>query len=139
MNRVSAVVYSTGLVLPSRLATLEVSGRRTGRLISFPVVVVEHDSERYLVSMLGQEASWVLNVRAAGGRATLRHGRREALLLEEVDAGARAPILRSYLAVAPGARAHLRVDPHAPLEEFDRIAGQYPVFRITPDTSERRI
>jgi len=68
-----------------------------------------------------------------------RHGRREAVLLQEVDAGARAPILRSYLAVAPGARAHLRVDPHAPLEEFDRIAGQYPVFRIAPDTSERRI
>jgi len=136
---VSAVLYSTGLVLPNRLATLEVPGRRTGRVISFPVVIAEHESERYLVSMLGQGASWVLNVRAAGGRATLRHGRREAVLLEEVAAGARAPILRRYLAVAPGARAHLRVDPQAPLEEFDRIAGQFPVFRITPATSERRM
>jgi hypothetical protein len=73
------------------------------------------------------------NVRAAGGRAVLRHGRREAVRLEEVDPGARAPILRRYLALAPGARAHIPVDRRAPLEEFDRIAAQIPVFRITAD------
>jgi hypothetical protein len=63
----------------------------------------------------------------------LRHGRREAVRLDEVEPGARAPILRRYLALAPGARAHIPVDRRAPLEEFDRVAAQIPVFRITPD------
>ena len=68
MNRMSASVYSTELVLPNRLATLEVPGRRTGRIISFPVVVAEHEGDRYLVSMLGQEASWCsMSGQPAGG------------------------------------------------------------------------
>jgi hypothetical protein len=44
--------------------------------------------------MLGEGVIWVAIVRAADGRAVLRHGRREAVRLEEVDPGARAPILR---------------------------------------------
>jgi hypothetical protein len=95
-----------------------------------PVVIVKYDGQRYLVAMLGEEANWVHNVRAAGGKAALRHGRREEVVLEEVDPSMRAPILRSYLEAAPGARAHVRVDRHAPLEQFERIADQYPVFRI---------
>jgi hypothetical protein len=106
-------------------------GRRTGRLISFPVVITEYQGARYLVAMLGQDTNWVRNVRAAGGQAMLRHGRREAVRLEEVDASARAPILRRFLAIAPGARPHIPVDRRAPLAEFERIAAQYPVFRIT--------
>ena len=47
--------------------------------------------------------------------------------------GTRAPILRQYLQVAPGARAHIPVDRHAPLEEFERIAERYPVFLVGAD------
>jgi hypothetical protein len=57
-----------------RLAALEVRGRRSSRLISFPVVVADYQGERYLVAMLGEGTNWVHNVRAAGG-AMLRHGR----------------------------------------------------------------
>jgi hypothetical protein len=38
----------------------------------------------YLVSMLGERCDWVQNVRAADGRATLRHGRAVACRLAEV-------------------------------------------------------
>jgi deazaflavin-dependent oxidoreductase (nitroreductase family) len=138
MNRVDAWLYSTGLLLPDRVATLEVPGWRTGRPVSVPLVVARHDGERYLVSMLGQDASWVRNVRAAEGRAALRHGRREAVRLIEVDADARAPILRRYLAVAPGARAHIPVDRGAPLAEFERIATDVPVFRVVPEQTVTR-
>jgi deazaflavin-dependent oxidoreductase (nitroreductase family) len=135
MNRISAVQFSAGLLSPSYAVTLEVPGRRTGRLISFPVAVTEYEGERYLVSMLGKDANWVRNIRAAGGRAVLRRRGRETVHLEEIEAAARAPILRRYLAIAPGARPHLPVDPNAPLAEFERIAEQYPVFRITPAAS----
>ena len=132
-NRVQAVAASAGLP-PRRLVTLEVRGRRTGRLLSFPVVVADYLGERYLVAMLGENANWIRNVRAAKGRVVLRHGRREAVRLEEVDASARAPILQRYLQVAPGARPHIRLDPRAPLVEFERIAAQYPVFRVLADS-----
>jgi deazaflavin-dependent oxidoreductase (nitroreductase family) len=132
-NRLSAVAFSAG-IWPQRLATLHVRGRRSGRLISFPVVIAEVDGDRYLVSMLGERSNWPRNVRAAGGEASLRHGRQEAVRLVEVERAERAALLRQYLAVAPGARPHIPVDRHAPLDEFDHIAVDFPVFRITTVT-----
>jgi len=135
MNRLSAILHASGAVMSARLVTLEVRGRRTGRLISFPLVVADHQGERYLVSMLGENANWVRNVRAAKGRALMRHGRRERIVLEEVPTEARIPILRRYLAVAPGARPHIPVDRYAPMSDFQKIAARFPVFRIVPDPS----
>ncbi|MEU7864007.1 hypothetical protein [Nonomuraea sp. NPDC049141] len=117
--------------MPGRLVTLEVPGRLSGRVISFPLVVADYQGERYLVAMLGQNANWVRNLHAVQGRAVLRHGRRERVRLDEVEPSLRAPILRRYLACAPGARPHIPVDRRAPLEEFERIAHRIPVFRIT--------
>ncbi|MFJ9535863.1 nitroreductase family deazaflavin-dependent oxidoreductase [Streptomyces sp. NPDC101225] len=132
MNRQTVLLASAGLG-PRRVVTLEVTGRRTGRRRSLPLVVADLDGEHYLVAMLGRDTNWVRNVRAADGRAVLRHGRRTAVRLEEVESADRAPVLRRYLALAPGARPHLPVDRHAPPAEFKRIAEQIPVFRIRPD------
>jgi len=71
-------------------------------LISFPLVMVVVAGERYLVSMLGEEVNWVRNVKAAGGNATLLHGRREEVCLQEVAPDRRAPVLKAYLKRAPG-------------------------------------
>ena len=128
-NRVSAVVYGAG-VWPKRVAALDVAGRRSGRVVTFPVVITDLDGGRYLVSMLGERANWVRNLRADDGRAVLRHGRKEAVRLEEVPVAQRPPILRRYLEVAPGGRPHIPVDRHAPVEEFERAAPQIPVFSI---------
>jgi hypothetical protein len=128
-NRLSAIAFGAG-IWPKRLAALDVRGRRSGRLVTFPVVIADFEGERYLVSMLGERANWVGNVRADQGRAVLRHGRREVVRLEDVPADRRGPILRRYLDVAPGARPHISVDRSAPLADFDRIAPDTPVFRI---------
>src|SRR5262245_44712614 len=82
LNRCWAAVQASGLIMPNRLATLVVPGRRTGRVISLPVVIADYRGERYLVAMLGNRANWVRNARAADGYATLRHGRREQVRLE---------------------------------------------------------
>ena len=129
LNRTSVLAFSAGIG-PRHAATLEVVGRNSGRLLSCPVVVADWQGERYLVSMLGETANWVRNVRAAGGRAVVRHGKRESVLLEDVAVEGRPPILRRYLALAPGARPHIPVDRRAPLEEFEAIASQIPVFHI---------
>jgi deazaflavin-dependent oxidoreductase (nitroreductase family) len=135
LNRGWAIVGKAGL-WPNRLVTLEVRGRRSGRLISFPLMVADYEGERYLVAMLGNEANWVRNIRAADGRAVLRHGRREHVRLEEVDPSARAPILKRYLQVAPAARQFNPVNRRAPLAEFEPIAAQYPVYCIRPDSPQ---
>lgn len=130
LNRMQAELAARGIG-PARVVTLEVVGRRTGRTVSFPIVIADHEGERYLVSMLGEDANWVRNLRAADGRGVLRHGRRTAVRLREVDPADRAPILRRYLKLAPGARPHIPVDRSAPLAAFERIAARYPVFHIT--------
>ncbi|MGH3145147.1 MAG: nitroreductase/quinone reductase family protein [Rubrobacter sp.] len=115
---------------PEYLVTLEVPGRRTGRIVGLPLVVAAVDGERYLVSMLGEKVNWVRNVKAAGGDVTLRHGRREGVQLEEVAPDRRAPVLKAYLKRAPNARAHLPIDKDAPLAEFERVSSRFPVFRV---------
>ena len=69
-------------------------------------------------------------VRAARGRAVLRSGSREEVRLEEVPAEQRAPILRAYLQLAPGARPHVPVNKDAPMAEFEKIATAFPVFQV---------
>lgn len=134
LNRGWEVIHSSGLL--RNWVPLEVIGRKSGRVISFPVVVAPVDGQRYLVSMLGDEAQWVLNVRAAGGKATIHSGKRTPVHLEEVPGAQRAPIIKAYLRVAPGARPHIPVNKDAPLTAFETIAADFPVFRITPAGAE---
>ena len=129
MNWGWALIHSLG-IFPDYLVTLDVVGRQSGKVISFPLAMTVLNKERYLVSMLGADANWVRNVRAAEGKAQLRHGITEQVLLEEVDVSQRAPILKAFLKHAPGARPHIPVSMDAPVSEFEKITSQYPVFKI---------
>ncbi|MGB8383619.1 MAG: nitroreductase/quinone reductase family protein [Dermatophilaceae bacterium] len=131
MNRLGAIQYSAGLFTLGRGVTLEVRGRKSGKVVAFPLVLVDYEGGRYLVSMLGADVNWVHNVRAANGHAVLRQGTAGDVVLVEVDPAQRAPILRRYLALAPGARPHIPVSRDAPLAELEKIADHYPVFRVT--------
>ncbi len=124
-----AIIHSLGLA-PNLLVTLEVIGRQSGKTIRFPLAMTVMNGERYLVSMLGEEANWVRNVKATGGKARLIHGISEQVLLKEVDVAQRAPILKAYLRLARGARPHIPVSKDAPVSEFEKVASQYPVFRV---------
>ena len=129
LNRAWAALFSLGIA-SNYLVTLEVTGRKSGRIISLPLVIALVEGQRYLVSMLGENVAWVRHVRAAGGKVVLRHGRREEVRLEAVPADQRAPILKAYLQRAPGARPHIPVDKDAPLPEFEKVAAAIPVFRV---------
>ena len=74
-NRLSAVAFSAG-VMPSRAGALEVRGRHSGKTISLPVVIADHDGGRYLVSMLGPDAK--LGAQRRGGRRPGRAAPRQA-------------------------------------------------------------
>jgi hypothetical protein len=55
-NRLGSIIFAAGIG-PNQAATLEVRGHKSGRTISFPVVVADYEGERYLVAMLGQQTT----------------------------------------------------------------------------------
>jgi hypothetical protein len=112
-------------------ASLETTGRNSGRVCRNMVTWVEYEGERYFVSMLGETSDWVENVRASGGRAAIRRGRRIDVHLLEVPSVERAPIIQAwYQRTWSSTSPHLKIDPGAPLEAFEQIALAHPVFRI---------
>jgi deazaflavin-dependent oxidoreductase (nitroreductase family) len=124
-----AAVFGLGLG-PRRWVSLEVTGRKSGRVVRFPLGMADLAGQWYLVSMLGDHCNWVLNVRAAGGRAVIRHGRAVHCRLVEMPPAERPEILRRYLDKVPGGRPHIPVSRHAPAADFAAITSRYPVFRV---------
>lgn len=78
---------------------LEVAGRRTGRLHAVPVIPVDHEGARYLVSPRG-ETDWVRNLRAAGEARLGRHGRERRVRATEVPMPERVAVIAAYRVVA---------------------------------------
>jgi hypothetical protein len=130
MSRLLGIVFAAGLG-PNQAATIEIRGRKTGRTISFPVVVVPYEGERYLVAMLGDKTNWVRNLRADNHAVLQRRTREDVSLVEDFSSN-RAAILHRYLELAAGARPFFPIDRRAPLRDFERIVGEYPVFRVAP-------
>ena len=129
---------SLGLA-PQHAVTLEVAGRRTGRLRRNPVLLTAFEDGEYLVSLAG-ESEWVRNVRAANGRVVLRRRGARPVQLLEVPPASRAPVLAAYQAAGAArsgeaaarvqARFNFGLDPAATVADFERIAHRYPVFRV---------
>lgn len=130
LNQFWARQYGSGKMARDRDVVLEVRGRSSGKMIAFPVVLADYRGGWFLVSMLGEDANWVRNVRAADGRAVIRHGTTHDVELHEVPVSHRAPILQRYLDVAPGARPHVPIGRAAPVGEFESVAPDFPVFRV---------
>ncbi len=131
VSRAWACLSGLGLT-PRVLLTLQVKGRRSGRLRNTVLVVARHDGRRYLVSMLGEGSDWVRNVRAARGEGFVKRGRSRPVKLTEVPVSERGAILKTYCDVATSGRHHFPVPHDAPVSEFDAVAERYPVFRIDP-------
>jgi hypothetical protein len=99
--------------------TLAVARRRSGEVQKLPVIPVELDGARYIVSTRG-ESDWVRNLRAAG-KAELGG---ETVRATEVPVEQRAPIIAAYR------------------EKAGKMVGSYwaalpdpkdhPVFRLEP-------
>ena len=65
-NRGSAIAFAAGIV-PNRAGALQIPGRRSGHIISFPVVIADFEGERYLgdYSFI---AFWISPLRNSDGR-----------------------------------------------------------------------
>lgn len=128
-NRLTGVFASMGLG-PAKMFVLEARGRKSGQPRLAVVNWIGVDGQRYLVAPRGN-TEWVRNVRAAGGEGTIKRRGRQRVRLEDVPVEQRAPIIQAYLKEnAMVTKAHFGIDPEAPIEEFQRIAADHPVFRI---------
>lgn len=114
---------------PPGIYLLETRGRRTGKVRTTPVSLVEDDTGRYLVSPYGTTA-WVHNARAAG-EVTLRRGRTaQTLPVTELDAQASGPVLQRYVAEQRIVRPWFDAGPGDPVDAFAAEAARHPVFRL---------
>ena len=103
--------------------TLLVPGRSSGQEQRVPVIPVEHEGARYLVSTRG-ESNWVRNLRAAG-RAELKRGSKtEAVRVTELPVDERPPVIDAYRRVA-GREVE---------KYFKKLPdpSDHPVFRLDP-------
>ena len=103
-DRMEAALITTLLRAGITMGTtslLTVRGRKSGQPHTVPVVLVEQDGGRFLVTPYGV-VQWVRNLRAAG-TATLTCGRRsETISVTEQTAQEAAPILKEYLLYVSG-------------------------------------
>jgi deazaflavin-dependent oxidoreductase (nitroreductase family) len=114
------------------LVLLSVPGRRSGKVLTTPVALVQHGNERWLVAAFG-EVNWVRNLRAAGAAQLTRGRRTEAIGVVELEAQAAAPILKQYLTASQRVsfiKPYFHVTPHSSLADFEREAAHHPVFRV---------
>jgi deazaflavin-dependent oxidoreductase (nitroreductase family) len=133
VNRIMRALVRFGLG-PKQTYILTVRGRKSGRLYSTPVSLVEENGNRWLVAPYG-EVSWVKNARAAG-EVTLSRGRKlETVRIEEVGPEQSAPVLKKYIKLEPITQPYFDVNPDAVLEAFVAEAPRHPVFHIWAKTS----
>jgi deazaflavin-dependent oxidoreductase (nitroreductase family) len=100
-DAIIGVFARAGLVPGTYLLTTR--GRKTGRPLTHPVTVVEHEGRRWLVAPYGT-VSWVHNARAAGRVSVGRRGDRHDYAIREVPAEQAGPVLKRYVGIATATR-----------------------------------
>jgi len=130
-NRLFGLLVGWGIGLPHNYL-LQVKGRKSGRVYSTPVNVLDYKGNRLLVAPRG-ETQWVRNARVSG-EVWLKRGRsRQRFKLRALDESDKPEILREYLSrYRLTVQRYFPVPASARLEMFSDIARQYPVFEFIP-------
>ena len=129
VNRIVRLLLRFG-VGPPRTYVLTVPRRKTGRLYSTPVTLVEEDGRRWLVAPYG-EVGWVRHARAAGYVMLSRGSRSERVSIAELGPDESAAVLKRYVTQVPITRPFFDAKPEAPAAAFVAEAHRHPVFRIS--------
>jgi len=132
-NMLTTALLQAGLKIaaPGRfpMYLLTVRGRKSGQPRTTPIVVVEQDGRRYVVSPYGI-VDWVRNIRAAG-EATLTRGRRaEAVRARELPPMEAGLVLKRCMqrGIPAFLAKYFEITAESSLEECERAAQLHPVF-----------
>ena len=111
---------------------LQVRGRKSGKLYSTPINLLELRGKRFLVAPRGR-TQWVRNAEAAG-EVTLKKGStRRKYRLRPLTPAEKPEILKAYLdAFRREVQRYFPVPAGSPLEAFAKLTESYPAFELQP-------
>lgn len=109
---------------------LQVRGRKSGKLYSTPIDLLELGGNRYLVAPRGR-TQWVRNAEAAG-EVTLKKGsRRQSYRLRAIPDAEKPPLLKAYLdSFKSTVQRYFPMPAESDVQDFVAIAANYPVFEL---------
>jgi deazaflavin-dependent oxidoreductase (nitroreductase family) len=111
---------------------LQVRGRKSGKIYSTPINLLELNGKKYLVAPRGR-TQWVRNAEAAG-KVTLKKGsKRQKFRLRPLADAEKPAILKAYLdTFRREVQRYFSIPADSPVEDFAAIAGSYPAFELLP-------
>lgn len=111
---------------------LQVRGRKTGRVYSSPVNVLQIGSKKYLVAPRGH-TQWVRNAESAGEVVLKRGSARNKYRLKPIPDPEKLDILKLYLDTYKSeVQRFFPVPANSPPAALRDIASNYPVFELVP-------
>src|SRR5579862_1748371 len=128
-NRSFGFVVGLGLG-PSHIYVLEVRGRKSGKLFSTPVDLLELGGKRFLVAPRGR-TQWVRNAEASG-EITLKKGRSlQRFRLRPIPDVDKPEILKAYLDnFKREVQTYFPVPAGSPAQAFAALVQNYPAFEL---------
>jgi deazaflavin-dependent oxidoreductase (nitroreductase family) len=128
-NRVFGLLVGWGLGFSSKYL-LQVRGRKSGRMFSTPINLLEVEGKRFLVAPRGR-TQWVRNAEAAG-EVTLKKGRmQQRFRLEPIPDADKPEILKAYLDnFKSEVERFFPLPAGSPVQAFGEIAQNYPAFEL---------
>ena len=130
-NRIFGSLVGLGLGF-SYNYLLQVRGRKSGKVYSTPIDLLEIGGKRFLVAPRGR-TQWVRNAEAAG-EVTLKKGsKRERFGLRALSGLEKPEILKAYLdRFKREVQTYFPVPAGSPVEAFRDLVESYPAFELIP-------
>jgi deazaflavin-dependent oxidoreductase (nitroreductase family) len=128
-NRTFGMLVGLGLGF-SYNYLLQVRGRKSGKIFSTPIDLLERDGKRFLVAPRGR-TQWVRNAEAAG-EVTLKKGsKRQQYRLRARSDQEKPDILKAYLDdFKREVQRYFPVPAGSPAEAFRELVQSYPAFEL---------
>jgi len=128
-NRLFGVLVGLGLA-PRYNYLVEVRGRKTGRVYSAPINILDVGSRRFLVAPRGR-TQWVRNAEAAGDVVLKRGASRRHFRIRPVSGDEKLDILKAYLdRYKLAVQRYFTVQAGSDARAFREVAERYPVFEL---------
>jgi deazaflavin-dependent oxidoreductase (nitroreductase family) len=128
-NRIFGFLVSLGLG-PSHIYLLEVRGRKSGKLFSTPVDLLELQGKRYLVAPRGR-TQWVRNAEAAGEIKLKKGSTRQKFHPRPIPEAEKPPILKAYLdTFKREVQRYCPIPAGSPPEVFAELTSSNPAFEL---------
>jgi deazaflavin-dependent oxidoreductase (nitroreductase family) len=130
-NRIFGLVVGLGWGF-SYNHLLQVRGRKSGKVYSTPIDLLEIGGKRFLVAPRGR-TQWVRNAEAAGEIALKRGSQRQKFRLRSLSDQEKPEILKAYLdRFKREVQAYFPVPAGSPVEMFQKLVQNYPAFELIP-------